>query len=112
MLNRVKIERFKNIEEATLDLKPINVLVGSNNSGKSSILQAIQFAVSVAQTTSTLENAKWYSPGDNLQTSISPTQLIYSPLRDVYALALNRGLRKDYAIKVEFEFGFLAISSG
>jgi hypothetical protein len=39
-----------------------------------------------------------------LQTSISPTQLIYSPLRDVYALALNRDLRKDYAIKVEFEF--------
>lgn len=113
MLNRVKIERFKNIEDATLDLKPINVLVGSNNSGKSSILQAIQFAVSVAQTTSTLENAKWYSSGDNLQTSISPTQLIYSPLRDVYALALNRGLRKDYAIKVEFEFeedGFKDIS--
>lgn len=107
MLNRVKIERFKNIEGATLDLKPINVLVGSNNSGKSSILQAIQFAVSVAQTTSTLENAKWYSSGDksdHLQTSISPTQLIYSPLRDIYALALNKDFRKDYAIKVEFEF--------
>jgi hypothetical protein len=25
MLNRVKIERFKNIEEATLDLKPMYV---------------------------------------------------------------------------------------
>lgn len=107
MLNRVKIEKFKNIKEANLDLESINVLVGSNNSGKSSILQAIQFAVSVAQTTSTLENAKWYTSGDKsdrLQTSISPTQLIYSPLRDVYALALNRDLRKDYAIKVEFEF--------
>lgn len=108
MLSKVKIGRFKNIQEAALDLDPINVLVGSNNSGKSSILQAIQFAVSVAQTTSTLENAKWYLSGgkaDHLQTSISPTQLIYSPLRDVYALALNRDLREDedYAIRVNFE---------
>lgn len=108
MLSKVKIKRFKNIAETTLDLDRINVLVGTNNSGKSSILQAIQFAVSVAQTTSTFENAKWYLTGskaDHLQTSISPTQLIYSPLRDVYALALNRDLREDenYAIKVEFE---------
>jgi predicted ATP-dependent endonuclease of OLD family len=108
MLSKVKIRRFKNIAETTLDLDRINVLVGTNNSGKSSILQSIQFAVSVAQTTSTFENAKWYLTGskaDHLQTSISPNQLIYSPLRDVYALALNRDLREDvnYAIKVEFE---------
>jgi hypothetical protein len=110
MLSKVNIGRFKNIEKAILELDPINVLVGSNNSGKSSILQAIQFAVSVAQTTSTLENAKWYLSGpkaDRLQTSISPTNLIYSPLRDVYALALNRDLREDedYAIRVHFEEG-------
>lgn len=108
MLINVKIERFKNIEDATLNLDPINVLIGSNNSGKSSILQAIQFAVSVAQTTSTFKNAKWYLSGskaDHLETSISPTQLIYSPLRDVYALALNGDLRGDdeNAIRVNFE---------
>ena len=108
MINRIKIKRFKNIKEASLDLDQINVLVGTNNSGKSSILQAIQFAVSVAQTTSTLENANWYHRGkkaDDLEKSIPSSQLIYSPLRDVYALALNGNLQEneEFAIRVEFE---------
>jgi predicted ATPase len=103
MLSKVKINRFKNIEEITLNLDQINVLIGTNNSGKSSILQAIQFAVSVAQT-STFDNSRWLRAG-RLPTSISPMQLVYSPLRDVYALALNRDLGEDinHAIKIEFE---------
>lgn len=108
MISRVRIRRFKNIKETMLDLDQINVLVGTNNSGKSSILQSIQFAVSVAQTTSTLENASWYHRGkkaDRLEISISSSQLIYSPLRDVYALALNGKLQEseNSAIRVEFE---------
>lgn len=58
MLERVTIERFKNINEICLELDKVNVLVGSNNSGKSSILQAVQFAVSAAQT-SGIEGARW-----------------------------------------------------
>ncbi len=69
-----------------MNLGKINIIVGSNNSGKSSIIQSIQFAVSVAQTT-TLEKAKWNVSKDRLSTSIYPTQLIYSPLRDVNALS-------------------------
>lgn len=60
MVKQITIERFKSIESATLDLGKINVLVGANNSGKSSVLQALQFATSVAQT------AKLYSQTTNL----------------------------------------------
>jgi len=51
MISKILIERFKNISRMELVLDKINILVGSNNSGKSSVLQAVQFFVSVAQTT-------------------------------------------------------------
>lgn len=104
MLKAIKIKRFKNIEESNLELDRINILIGSNNSGKSSILQAIQFAVSVAQTSSLERSAVWRNQ-ERMPTSISPNQLIYSPFRDIFALAPNRDLREEieYAILINFE---------
>src|SRR5580700_5511915 len=49
-LTSVTIRRFKRIEDLTLQLDDVTLLIGANNSGKSSILQAIHFAVSIAQT--------------------------------------------------------------
>jgi ABC-type cobalamin/Fe3+-siderophores transport system ATPase subunit len=95
MISQIKIERFKSIESVTLDLAKINVLVGANNSGKSSILQALQFATSVAQT------AKLYTQGVKFDkhgvwaTSVYPDQLIYSPVKDPYALAKGGVLKED-----------------
>lgn len=58
MLKSITIQKFKGIHEIDLQLGEINVLVGGNNAGKSSVLQAIQFAVSIAQTTSTQKQSK------------------------------------------------------
>ena len=100
MLKKVIIERFKSINELTLELGKINVLIGGNNAGKSSVLQAIQFSVSLAQTT-TGQYARWKD--DRLPTSIGPSELIYSPLRDVYALAQFGQLKEpvESAIKID-----------
>ena len=57
MITQIQVKRFKSVNSAILDLNRINVLVGANNAGKSSILQALQFAASVAQT------AQLYSQG-------------------------------------------------
>jgi hypothetical protein len=46
----VAIRRFKRIEQIEIPLGDVTLLIGANNSGKSSILQAIHFAVSIAQT--------------------------------------------------------------
>jgi len=105
VLSMVKIRRFKNINNLELELDRVNVLIGSNNSGKSSILQAIQFAVSVAQTSSLETGARWLQKKDELATSISPMQLIYLPFRDVLALAPNRDLREDPESAIEISFG-------
>jgi len=100
MIDTINIKNFKNIQDLSLTLDNMNVLVGSNNSGKSSILQGIQFAVSVAQTTN-FENSRWSH--DKLATSLTPEQLIYTPFRDVYSLAYGGKLKTDLdeAIVVE-----------
>ena len=101
MINSIKIERFKNINELEVPLKGITVLIGSNNAGKSTIQQGIQFAVSVSQTTR-YQNARWID--DRCPTSISSEDLLYTPLKDVEALAPNGRLKTslEEAIKVTF----------
>ena len=92
MLKEVKIKNFKNIESLVLKLKRINLLVGGNNSGKTSILQAIQFSVAVAQTIK-LQDVKWRKEG-LVKRSILPTELVYSPLREVSALVRGGELKQ------------------
>ncbi len=101
MLTSIKIERFKNIDEIEIPLEGINLLIGANNAGKSSIQQAIQFSVSIAQTTAQ-QNARWTD--DRCPTSLSSESLIYSPLRDIEALAPAGRLQTalEHAIKVTF----------
>lgn len=104
MLEKLRIQRFKNINDISMELDKINVLVGANNSGKSSILQALQFAVSASQTTQLIDNVKWKDqkdskkdivcPNNRLTTSVATTQLVYSPLRDVNGLSPNGLLKR------------------
>ncbi|MEP8763951.1 AAA family ATPase [Enterobacter roggenkampii] len=101
MLSSIKIERFKNIVDIEIPLEGINLLIGSNNAGKSSIQQAIQFSVSIAQSTNQ-QGARWSQ--NRCPSSLSSDTLIYSPLKDIGALAPNGKLQtsKDQAIKVTF----------
>lgn len=94
MLSSITLRRFKNLEDVTIPLGRINVMVGTNNSGKSSVLQGVAFGVSVAQTAFVKGNAK----------TLSPDSLIYAPLRDVSALAHGGELktRQEQAIEVVF----------
>lgn len=43
-LESIKVEKFKRIDEIVLPLSDLNILVGSNGSGKSSVLQALHLA--------------------------------------------------------------------
>jgi len=44
MINRVQVKNFKALRDVSLELTPIHALIGPNDSGKSSILQAL-FAI-------------------------------------------------------------------
>ena len=98
-LRSVRIERFKTIADAAFELGPVNVLVGANNSGKSSIIQGLHFAIAVLQTVDLLGN---WRAGAQLRTSLNPTQLIDSPSDDVYALGAGGRLLEQPAAAIRF----------
>jgi AAA15 family ATPase/GTPase len=104
MIQKIGISRFKNIEEIELKLDNINVLVGGNNAGKSSILQAIQFSISIAQTTSLAEFSRTIWKNNKLSTSLTPEQILYTPTNDIYTLGNGGSLsqKNEEAILVKF----------
>lgn len=100
MISQIRIERFKNLQDITLELEEVTVLVGSNNAGKSSVLQALQFATSIAQTLRLDGKANW--SGDSSSGTLASEQLVYSPFRDIDGLAHGGTLRQapERAIRV------------
>ncbi|EPF1841303.1 ATP-dependent nuclease [Pseudomonas aeruginosa] len=98
---RVKIERFKNLEDIEIELSDITILVGGNNAGKTSVLQAMQFGASAAQTTA-LVNGIWRH--NRVATSIGQSELIYSPIKDVLSLGYNGQLRQTEAEQIKITY--------
>lgn len=102
MLKTIRIQRFKSLEDVEVTLGRMTLLVGPNNSGKSSILQAIQFAVSLAQSLALDARARW-SAG-TLSGTLSAEQIVYTPLRDVQALAKGGSLKQDRSQGISITF--------
>ena len=68
-LIKITIQNFKGINTAVLPLRDTTVLVGANNAGKSSALQAIHFAA----------RAMYQATEANKQTTLSISDLEYLP---------------------------------
>ena len=72
-IDSIVIRRFKRLEEVHLALGETTLLIGANNSGKSSILQAIHFAVSIAQSARLVgEGVSWRN--DVFELSFNPLE--------------------------------------
>jgi hypothetical protein len=102
-LNNVKVERFKNIERIDFDVNSVNILVGGNNSGKSTIIQAIHFAFTLLQSLN-ISN-KWPAKG-NKSSTISPSELIYIPSEDPYSLGFGGRLPENENKSILISFAF------
>lgn len=99
----VAIRRFKRLESVEITLGDTTLLIGANNSGKSSILQAIHFAVSIAQSARLVgEGVSWRN--DAFELSFNPAQLIYTPVADVLSLATGGTLQEPRPSQIEIEF--------
>jgi predicted ATPase len=102
-LASVSIRRFKRIEQIDLPLGDVTLLIGANNSGKSSILQAIHFGVSIAQTAHLVgEGISWRN--DAFELSFNPSQMLYSPVGDVLSLATGGALQEPRESQIEIAF--------
>ena len=97
-IQSVRVQRFKRIDDALFELDGINVLVGANNVGKSSIIQSLHFAIGI------LQSIKLTDGSIRKSSTLNPTQLIYSPSESVYCLGKGGELRTDEkkAISVKF----------
>jgi len=90
------------LQSIAVPLDDTTLLIGANNSGKSSILQAFHFAVSIAQTARLVgEGVSWRS--DAFELSFNPSQLIYSPVADVLSLATGGTLQEPRPTQIEVE---------
>jgi energy-coupling factor transporter ATP-binding protein EcfA2 len=76
-LSKLKIENFKKIAEAEISLSDVNILVGANGCGKSSIIQAVHLACCVIRQVERVDAGKTatvavdeldYLPTDNYKT--------------------------------------------
>ena len=70
-IHSVEIERFKRVQKVEIELSGINVLVGSNNSGKSSVLQGIHFSAGAAVAARRLD-----------RVTFTQQSLLYCPSKD------------------------------
>jgi len=103
-LRSAHIKRFKNINDAPFDLGDINVIVGANNSGKSSILQDLHFAIGTIQSM----NLEGLLSGHGQQTqTVDPSKLIYVPSDNVHALGSGGRLWEDIEKSVQIELGLV-----
>jgi predicted ATPase len=76
----IQIKKFKKIDDVKVTLSPLNIFIGANNSGKSSFIQGIQFAISACQTLN-LKGGTW---GKGTKTlSLDSTEYLYTPTKNI-----------------------------
>ena len=83
-LTKIGVKNFKTVSDVELELSHLNILVGANASGKSSILQALHLASSLARQASQIRK--------DSGTTISANQLDYLPTNEYKKLGKDRDL--------------------
>jgi AAA15 family ATPase/GTPase len=102
----ISISKFKKINSAKLTLGPLNIFIGANNSGKSSFIQAIQFAVSSCQTLQ-LNRVGW-TGGNSKRMALESIEFLYTPTRHIENLyhgqVLTGARKSEDRKKMRFSF--------
>lgn len=93
-IKELELIKFKKIITSKINLHSINVLIGGNNAGKSSVLQGIHFSVGVATTSKNLSRATF------IQNDLS-----YCPASNFL------DLRNTSPYKNQTDFGFLKVKT-
>lgn len=97
-LQAVEVSSFKRLQKIELLTPTLTVLVGGNNSGKSSLLQGIHFAITV------LQSARLSGEGGKPMSTLGFDQFIYKPTGDL--IRLNHGGPITSKTGPEFRFTY------
>lgn len=99
-ITAIRVKRFKSIECVEIGFGKFTLLVGANNAGKSSILQAVQFSSSLLQATAA-SSLTWKA--NQFTGSLTREQVLYSPVKDVFALGSGGRLLSHAASAIILE---------
>ncbi|QHL86424.1 AAA family ATPase [Nibribacter ruber] len=104
---KIKIDKFKKIDSVEVELQALNIFIGTNNSGKSSFIQGIQFAISSAQTLR-LKSVSWRSKNESQTLNLDSTDFLYTPTRHIENLYHGKRLvtSKRRADRISMNFRF------
>ncbi len=65
MIKKVKIENFRSIKSQEIELKNYTILIGDNGTGKTSVLEAINYALSPFFLSGRIKHTDFYNGEDN-----------------------------------------------
>ncbi|AWB10776.1 AAA ATPase domain-containing protein [Thermodesulfobium acidiphilum] len=65
MINEVEIENFRSIKSQKIKLENFNIIIGDNGTGKTSVLEAINFALSPSFLSGKVKHTDFYNGEDN-----------------------------------------------
>ncbi|MDD2091227.1 AAA family ATPase [Pseudomonas guariconensis] len=103
---KIEISKFKKIDKTSVTLDPLNIFIGSNNTGKSSFIQGIQFAISACQTLELLR-CSWKKDGSRT-LSLDSGEFLYTPTKNIESLHHGKKLtgarRRNERSQIEFTF--------
>ena len=102
----IQISKFKRIDGTSVELGPLNIFIGANNTGKSSFIQGIQFATSACQTLE-LQKCSWTRNGVRT-LSLDSAEFMYSPTKDIASLYHGKRLTgarvRNERAEINFKF--------
>lgn len=98
MINQIRIQNFKCLLDVTLDLAPLTMLIGPNDSGKTSVLEALRLLSETAHTDKELFD---------FRNELKPT--IFSGINDLYFRIWNQDTSRTIELEVIGSMGLLPI---
>ncbi len=103
MITRIELDGFKTFQDFSLDLSPLQIIVGANGVGKSNLFNALQLLARLAQ--SGLSSAFEYMSQEQGELfTVLPGGASSDRMRLAVELLVNKNVQDDYGTRRELKF--------
>lgn len=98
-IENVKIKDFKGLKKLSLKLGNVNLIIGGNNAGKSSVIQAIHFTISA------LKSTRIVGKTTNMPaTTLGIGQFTYLPSHEIMSIRHTGNMTQDFGPSFSFTY--------
>jgi len=121
IFNKIKLRNFKSHEDTVINLEPcVNLIIGENGAGKSTILEAISFALFKQYTTKKIADLVKTNKNKNLEENMEVTLEFnvdgkdYKIIRKISKLSSNNNIKIKSHVKllIKEQNGYYTITAG